>query len=109
MSVAGKGTTMTLERLLLPLALLSFTLAPAPAGARPRVIYAPPPPRVGMVVPAPHLYMATPGMRVRFAPPAPRVEVRPYAPSPGHVWVPGYWAWHGERHVWLGGTWVLPP
>jgi len=42
---------------------------------------------------------------VREAPPPLRAEVMP-APRAGHVWVPGYWAWQGHRHVWHRGTWV---
>ena len=42
---------------------------------------------------------------VNTPPPAPRVEVVP-APRPGWVWVPGFWEWHGHRHVWVGGHWI---
>ena len=42
---------------------------------------------------------------VRIPPPAPRVEVVP-APRVGYVWVPGYWHWRENRHVWVAGTWV---
>ncbi|MES2261179.1 MAG: YXWGXW repeat-containing protein [Pseudomonadota bacterium] len=38
------------------------------------------------------------------APPPPRFESVPVARR-GHVWVPGYWNWDGNRHVWLGGHW----
>ena len=41
---------------------------------------------------------------VNIAPPAPRYEVVP-APRHGYVWVPGYWDWRGNRHVWLRGHW----
>ena len=37
-------------------------------------------------------------------PPAPVVEYVPVA-LPGHVWVPGYWASNGHRHVWNSGRW----
>jgi hypothetical protein len=32
-------------------------------------------------------------------------------PSPGYLWVPGYWAWSGDGayYYWVPGTWVLPP
>lgn len=43
------------------------------------------------------------------APPPMRVEVRPAQPSPAEVWMPGYWAWRGGRHVWTGGHWGAPP
>ena len=35
---------------------------------------------------------------VQVGPPAPQMEVVP-AIAPGYVWVPGYWAWHGDHHV----------
>jgi hypothetical protein len=43
---------------------------------------------------------------VMVAPPPPRVEVIGVAPTPGHVWVGGYWNWVGGRHEWVGGHWV---
>lgn len=42
---------------------------------------------------------------VMVAPPAPRVEVIGTAPSPGYVWIDGYWNWVGGRHVWVAGRW----
>ena len=39
---------------------------------------------------------------VNIAPPAPRHEYVP-APRAGYVWVPGYWDWRGNRHVWVRG------
>lgn len=39
-------------------------------------------------------------------PPVPMVEVVPVV-RPGYVWVPGYWAWHGDRHIWVRGRYVL--
>ena len=39
-------------------------------------------------------------------PPAPILEVVPVA-RPGYVWVPGYWAWHRDRHIWIRGHWVV--
>ncbi len=42
---------------------------------------------------------------VMVAPPAPRVEVVGVAPSPGYVWIGGYWNWVGGRHVWVPGRW----
>lgn len=55
------------------------------------------------------LRVAVPGLRVRVGPPAARLEARPLAPSPSHHWIPGYWAWRGGTHVWVGGQWLLPP
>jgi hypothetical protein len=45
---------------------------------------------------------------VMVAPPAPRVEVAGVAPTPGYVWVGGYWSWVGGRHEWIPGHWVAP-
>ena len=42
---------------------------------------------------------------VQIAPPTPRYEAVP-PPRHGYVWVPGYWDWRGQRHVWVGGTWA---
>lgn len=39
-------------------------------------------------------------------PPVPMVEVVPLV-RPGYVWLPGYWAWHRDRHIWLRGHWVV--
>jgi hypothetical protein len=30
-------------------------------------------------------------------------------PSPGHVWIAGYWRHDGTRYRWIAGHWVLPP
>lgn len=24
----------------------------------------------------------------------------------GHAWIPGYWDWRNDRHVWIGGRWM---
>ena len=45
------------------------------------------------------------GVTIDVAPPPPREEMVP-APRRGYVWVPGYWDWRGQRHVWVRGTWV---
>jgi hypothetical protein len=47
------------------------------------------------------------GIGIPIAPPPPRVEVVPMAPAPGNVWVPGYWAWHEGRHIWVHGRWIV--
>lgn len=46
---------------------------------------------------------------VRFGPPAPAREVVVVRPSPRHVWVPGYYRWHGGRYAWASGYWAVPP
>ena len=45
-------------------------------------------------------------VQVGTPPPAPIVEVIP-APRTGYVWVPGYYAWHGDRHIWIKGRYVV--
>lgn len=37
-------------------------------------------------------------------PPPPRYEVIP-APRYGYIWIPGYWDWDGQYHVWAKGHW----
>ena len=41
-------------------------------------------------------------LNISLAPPSPQYEVVPTI-QPGYVWAPGYWAWSGERHVWVRG------
>lgn len=48
------------------------------------------------------------GLAVHERPPRPLSEEIHTAPSPGHEWIPGYWAWQ-ERWVWEPGQWVLRP
>jgi WXXGXW repeat (2 copies) len=43
---------------------------------------------------------------VMVAPPPPRVEVIGVAPTPGYVWIGGYWNWVGGRHEWVAGHWA---
>ena len=43
-------------------------------------------------------------IRIGTPPPPPRYESAP-PPRRGYVWAPGYWAWDGHRHVWVGGHW----
>jgi hypothetical protein len=45
---------------------------------------------------------------VMIAPPPPRVEVVGVAPTPGYVWLAGYWNWVGDRHEWVAGHWAPP-
>jgi hypothetical protein len=42
---------------------------------------------------------------VMVAPPPPRVEVIGEPPSPGLVWLDGYWNWVGDRYTWEPGHW----
>jgi len=45
---------------------------------------------------------------VGVAPPAPIVEQVGPPPTPGYVWLGGYWNWVGGRHVWVPGHWSEP-
>jgi len=45
---------------------------------------------------------------VGIPPPALPVYVQPPCPSPGYIWMPGYWAWD-DGYYWVPGTWVLAP
>ncbi len=47
---------------------------------------------------------------VKRPPPRPpaRAEIAPRPPTPAHVWIAGYWAWHRERYVWIPGHWEVP-
>jgi hypothetical protein len=46
---------------------------------------------------------------VNVAPPRVRYEVQPPRPSPGHIWIGGYWGWDNGVHVWIDGQWAVPP
>ena len=49
---------------------------------------------------------------VTVAPPPPRRAPhthRPPRPSYEHIWTDGYWAWYGDRYVWINGCWRQPP
>ena len=45
-------------------------------------------------------------VNISIAPPAPRYEAPP-AVAPGYVWAPGYWAWNGDRHIWVPGRTIV--
>ena len=42
-----------------------------------------------------NIYVGTP-------PPALQQEIVPVI-APGYIWAPGYWAWNGDRHIWVRG------
>jgi hypothetical protein len=42
---------------------------------------------------------------VLVPPPAVLHESVP-APRPGYAWLPGYWDWKNDHHVWIAGQWV---
>jgi hypothetical protein len=48
-------------------------------------------------------------LSVNIAPPPLPVYEQPPLPSPGYLWVPGYWGYGPEGYFWVPGTWVLPP
>ena len=52
-----------------------------------------------------------PGRVVYVSGPPPQAiaEPRPAPPSPGMVWVDGYWHWTGVQYVWIPGRWETPP
>lgn len=54
-------------------------------------------------------YVTTRSTTVALRPPAPIVEVATVAPSPGYVWVDGYWSWNGYDYEWVHGYWDRPP
>ena len=45
-------------------------------------------------------------VNIGLAPPPPQYEVMPVM-APGYVWAPGYWTWHGDRHIWIRGRPIL--
>ena len=54
------------------------------------------------VLGAGHAAFAQVSFNIQIGPPAPLYEAVPVL-APGYVWAPGYWAWHGDRHVWVRG------
>lgn len=45
-------------------------------------------------------------VNISLAPPASHYEAVPVI-APGYIWAPGYWAWSGERHVWVRGRPIM--
>ena len=45
-------------------------------------------------------------ININVGPPPMQFEAIPVM-APGHTWAPGYWAWNGERHVWVRGRVIL--
>lgn len=43
---------------------------------------------------------------ISIAPPELRYEAVPVI-APGYVWAPGYWAWSGDRHIWVRGRTIV--
>jgi hypothetical protein len=42
----------------------------------------------------------------RVGPPPLRVESPTLKPSPGHIWITGYWKWTGINYEWADGRWI---
>jgi hypothetical protein len=45
-------------------------------------------------------------VQIGIAPPQPQYEAVPVLP-PDRVWAPGYWAWNGDRYIWVRGHAIL--
>lgn len=45
-------------------------------------------------------------ININIGPPPMQFEAVPVM-VPGYTWAPGYWAWSGERHVWVRGRVIL--
>ena len=55
---------------------------------------------IGIGVPRGARYVVQP------PPPPPPVRIAPRSPGKHYVWVPGYWAWNGNRYYWQDGFWA---
>src|SRR5215469_12507848 len=49
------------------------------------------------------------GISITIGPPPIPVYAQPLCPSPGYMWIPGFWAWGPYGYYWVPGTWVRPP
>ena len=45
------------------------------------------------------------GIGIPLPPPVAVYEAPP-APAYGYVWAPGYWAWFGNRYIWVRGRYI---
>ena len=50
--------------------------------------------------------MAQINIHINVGPPPMQYEAVPVM-APGYAWAPGYWAWNGDRHVWVRGRVIL--
>lgn len=56
----------------------------------------------GAAVPA----LAQITFQIHIAPPTPLYEAVPMQ-APGYLWVPGYWAWNNDQHIWVRGRSIM--
>lgn len=45
-------------------------------------------------------------VNISIAPPPAQYEIIPIV-APGQLWVPGYWAWNHDRHIWIRGRTIV--
>lgn len=50
--------------------------------------------------------MAQVTINIGVAPPAAQYEAVPVL-APNQTWAPGYWAWNGDRHIWVRGHAIM--
>ncbi len=50
--------------------------------------------------------LAQVSIHINVAPPQQRYEAVPVL-APDRTWAPGYWAWNGERHIWVSGRAIM--
>lgn len=50
--------------------------------------------------------LAQVSFQIHIAPPAPMYEVVPMQ-APGYLWVPGYWVWNHDQHIWVRGRSIM--
>jgi hypothetical protein len=63
-----------------------------------------------LVAPAAAPAQVSVGVSVRIGPPPLPVYVQPPCPFPGHVWLPGFWAWDPAfGYYWVPGMWAPAP
>lgn len=48
------------------------------------------------------------GQPIALAPPPAPYENPGWPPSPGFIWISGYWDWTGARYGWVPGRWETP-
>ena len=56
----------------------------------------------GLAAPA----LAQVSININLAPPSPQQEMIPVL-APDRIWAPGYWAWSGDRYIWVRGQAIM--